>query len=1287
MKHLKKLLLLLGLIMMSAPCTAYIYNYERDTVIMNGVYYETNFLVDNYYLSGSSNYYNASIIHLLTAGTSLSVPSEITIDNKAYKVRSVGKHTYLKGYPTRYFFNSTVSTTNGWRSEWKDDTGFHSGPNDALNTSVEYSAVPVYNSNSGLKNLTFQGGIEIYGPFTSNSLETLNFQGDATIKGDLYVVGLRNLNLNGALDISGTLTSNRLTEIHFNNLTCSGKFECSSLTDVYFPALKYEWVLFSGYVFTGVSFSGSQWEDHFPSSLKKQIRAHVWDLTANQLAELQNSAIWCDFKEIVNHKSNVNYAITSDGNATINFVEIKGNASYVSATGTSQLASASSGSKSGTVKAGGNYAVEIRDVDFDTKKVSLLRNGHVATLESYEDQGQPLRYHEDLDLQQNVSYEVSVSDKTCTLTFNQTGYTGRIMYQKTLNGTTSTGVVTGMSPTVTCAQGSQLKLTIPYDPTSYTPNKLYLGGSEVTMTKTNGEATVTITVPTSASAQIDLTWQAPQQTYETHQPQIMIMRSGEGQVVFKGAICLPSDEWSQYLDDYEQSGLLLSGRDGYETWVMTGNGPVSCTQTVTNVTAPDVDPRGDDSLDEGSWGFIIEITPVAGQKLKTLLLGRITGDELSWEDMVSEGYSNGSYVTYDASTNTYTFDIRGDYMNFGVGDYVVNIAMGPEETAIETGKTLSFVRKGGRGQSWIYWNDQSQDFFFTEGSSSKIVPNEQLTDVQMHVQIEEGEVLHVYKNGQDITSQFQLRENTIEYCAELDKESATYTLLIDDAPDANPTWTIHNATEADVIVEQTLKDGTTTTATYAGNLNDLVIDDTQVSKVTLKVYAENANESKPVRVLVNGQDVSYQFSTYVDDGDGFRLCYDVPVSELTNCSWDISYNTDHAQTFVVKGGTSDPVLVEVEREFLEGDPNLSISRNDGPATIYLPPYDSEYNSYINMTVYVDTYEGITIKRNGIDVTYYFTETKQSNGQRYYTLNISEGDMEDNSTVGLLSFDIREAAVWEIVYKSIDEQETKFSIINHDQLALRAVRSYVTGGAPAIQPISQDHYEFSFNDADRENTSSYYLKVPIKDANYQYYPVRVLRNGVDVTFDDNFLDEFADDYLIYKVNMRVDETWDISRDTSHRQTFIVKGGTNGEDVEIEYSYPIDAYDTDVYPAMDGKPHHLDFPAYDSERAPGAIITIDVKEGNSFTVLRNGVNVKDKFSLVTGSAGASAGYTRYRLSEAANGGSDTQEALGFQFRDPAVWQITIGDTERFDVNRDGSISIADVTTLVNKILGKE
>ena len=890
--------------------------------------------------------------------------------------------------------------------------------------------------------LNISQGAKVFGSIYAMATK-VNIASGTQVTGLLYVPVATNIVMD-ANSFDGTISSNSLTSIKLGqtNFGTSGKLQCPNLTDIYIPSK------------TALPTFYGQYSDHFTAP-SGSITVHVYDMTANEIAAMKNSVVWNGFKQIVNHKSEVSYTLTNNSSATVSFYGMNDN-DYPGATSLSQYAQVVNGSKTGTVKAESNYAVVIMGIDFDSKNVTLKRNGSAVALKSFVDQGSPVRYYNELDLQQNVSYEVSVSDKTCTLTFNQTGYTGRIMYQKTLNSTTSTGVVTSASPTVTCAQGSQLKLTIPYDPTSYTPNKLYLGGSEVTMTKANGEATATITVPTSASAQIDLTWQAPQQTYETHQPQIMIMRSGEGQVVFKGAICLPSDEWSQYLDDYEQSGLLLSGRDGYETWVMTGNGPVSCTQTVTNVTAPCVDPRGEDSLDEGSWGFIIEITPVAGQKLKTLLLGRISEDELSWEDMVSEGYSNGSYVTYDASTNTYTFDIRGDYMNFGVGDYVVNIAMGPEETAVETGQTFNFVRKGGRGEAWIYWEDDNYENYFNEdGSYSVTIPNEQLTvDMRMHIQLEEGETFHVYKDGVDITSQFQYNEGT-DYFAELDMKSATYTILIDDAPDANPTWSIHNETEGDVVVEQTLKDGTTTTTTYAGNLNDLVIDDTQVSKVTLKVYAENANEAKPVRVLVNGQDVSYQFSTKQNDGDGVRLCYEVPVSELTNCSWDISYNTDRPQTFVVKGGTCN-LLMEFYYENLEKEPVLDISPNDGPATVYLPPFNSEWNRYVNMTVNADEYEGLTIKRNGIDVTNYFTKTVQSNGKKYYELDIAEGDLEGNSTVGLLSFDIREAAVWEIVYKSIDEQETKFSIINHDQLALRAVRSYVTGGAPAIQPISQDH---------------------------------------------------------------------------------------------------------------------------------------------------------------------------------------------------------------------------------------
>ena len=1264
MGNIRKFFLLLALIVAGVQSASAdnIYEYERDTVIMNGVYYETNFLVTNYYILGSDNDYNASIIHLLTAGTSLSVPSEITIDNKAYEVRSVGKHTYLKDYPTRYFFDSSVSTTYGWRSEWKDDTGFHFGPNDALHTDVEYSAVPVYNSNSGLKNLTFQGGIEIYGPFTSNSLETLNFQGDATIKGDMLVVGLRNLNLKGALDISGTLTSDRLTEIHFNNLTCSGKFECSSLTDVYFPALKYEWVLFSGNVFTGVSFSGSQWEDHFPSSLKKKIRAHVWDLTANQLAELKNSAIWCDFKEIVNHKSNVNYTITSDGNATINFVELKGNASYVSATGISQLASASSGSKSGTVKGGGNYAVEIRDVDFDTKKVSLLRNGSVATLEPYEDQGQPIRYHEDLDLQQDVRYEVTVTDKTCNFTLTQTGYRGKITYTKTLNGTTSSGLIYTSEGSFICAQGSTVKLSIPYD--RYTPKTLELNGSYIVMNKANGRATATITVPVAETAAATLTWEAPAALPEAHElPEVMVMRMGQGDVVLKDFF---------YTDDEQEMDYWRLDEPG---WALRKI--VNCEDAVTTSSISDLDGYGE-LLGEERWGFIVEATPLAGQTVKTFLLGRVPhgSNMMVWEDVMHN-------LTIDSSGKC-TLDICGDYMNYGAGNYTVLVEMGPEETAVETGQTFNFVRKGGRGESWIFWEDTDYDFYFEEGSISKTIPNEQLTDVQMHIVVKEGESFYVYKDGVDITGQFQLNGSD-DYWAELETKSATYTVLIEDAPDANPTWSIHNATEGDVIVEQTLKNGSTETATYAGNLNDLVIDDTQVSKVTLKVYAEDQNESKPVRVLVNGQDVSYQFNDMVNDGDGFRLCYEVPVSELTNCSWDISYNTDHQQTIVVKGGSREP-LVDFGREILHNGPVFSIFRNDGPATIYLPPFDSEYNSYIDMTVYANAGEKVTILRNGFDVTALFEE-KAASGYKYYELDINDADFEGDNTVSQFGFDIRDAAVWEIVYKSVEEQKKTLRVSNTDQMEIVYERNYTNGTTvPEYFKNSETgeiakYVERFFDDSDRENTSSVYLKVPFKDANYQYYPVRVLCNGEDVTYQFSNFD--PDGYLIYETNVGVDQTWDISRDVSHRQTFIRKGGTTTWNVEVEFDFPADGDERYLYPDKIGTPLFVDFPTYHSDKAPYAYITIDVEDGSTFTVLRNGVEVTGKFVATNG---AGPGFTRYMLSEADNGGSDTQAALGFQFRDPAVWVITIGDTGRYDLNNDNKVDISDVTKLVNKVLNR-
>ena len=1231
--------------------------------------FDTGVYTTDVWVKSNEQYYASAVRVNLSSKGPIVIEDEISDGGITYPVKYVGLHTEEQSVDREVVY------------EWYEFLPTYIVHYDFVIVK-QYKRIqtPYGINNTNITSLTVKGNIEFKGDFTASSCHTAVFQGNVTFSNSMGLSSATQITFNGGATISsnGTLWVGSMSELRFNKLVHEGKIYCPSLTDIYFTNNSSSYLpVYSG------AFS-----NYFAGRQGSQITCHMPEGTINsRIQQSKTTAVFCDFKDIVAGETKVNYTIATDGNARINFVELKGNASYVSATEISQIAFTSSGSKSGTVKSGGNYAVEIMDVDFNAKNVQLLRNGHVATLEPYEDQGQPIRYHEDLNLQQDVRYEVSVSDKTCTLTFNQTGYTGRIMYQKTLNGTTSTGVITAYAPTVTCAQGSQLKLTIPYD--QYTPNVLRLNGSTVSMTKANGEATATITVPAAATADVDLSWQEPQQQDPPHhQPEIMIMRSGEGDILFKG-LCAPPEAQAQAA--YEQQ-FGYPAENGVVVSAVS-----NCTNTVTTVTVPDYDflGRGEDyEFDATEWGFRAEITPVAGQTLKTLLVGYIDKEDgretIIWEDLLyGENYGmyvhpEYRYVNYNESTNTYTLNWGFDEMNVWIGDYVVNIAMGPEETAVETGATLNFVRQGGRTEVLFEKEDVDGTLYpepIEEGSTVyhlKYFTQAELDDAGMsYYQVlwfhpVDGETIHVFCDGTDITSQLVYNTETGNARLDLERKNHTYTLLIDAAPNANPTWSIHNETEGDVIVEQTLKDGTTTTSTYAGNLNDLVIDDTQVSKVTLKVYAENQNESKPVRVLKNGQDVSYQFSTMPNDGDGFRLCYEVPVSELTNCSWDISYNTDHAQTFVVKGGTRES-LVEVEREILYGGPNLCIFRNDGPATIYLPPFNSEYNSNIDMVVYANAGEGVTIKRNGVDVTALFEEKAES-GYKYYDLDINDADFEGDNTVSQFGFDIRDAAVWEIVYKSVEEQMKTLRVSNLDQMEIVYERNY-TDGSTASEYFKNaetgeiaKYVERIFDDSDRENTRFIYLHVPIPES----LPIRVLCNGEDVTYSKH--DEWINrDCVTYIASMTQDQTWDISYDTSHKQTFIVKGGLYPE---VNYEYKAD----DVFKGVQvGGITEVFLPDYNPDYDTSyADFTIGTLPNESFTALRNGVDVTNKFIKELRD---NMWVYRFDFDNA-----EVAAALGIDLRDPAVWQITIGDTGRYDLNNDNKVDISDVTKLVNKVLNK-
>ena len=111
-----------------------------------------------------------------------------------------------------------------------------------------------------------------------------------------------------------------------------------------------------------------------------------------------------------------------------------------------------------------------------------------------------------------------------------------------------------------------------------------------------------------------------------------------------------------------------------------------------------------------------------------------------------------------------------------------------------------------------------------------------------------------------------------------------------------------------------------------------------------------------------------------------------------------------------------------------------------------------------------------------------------------------------------------------------------------------------------------------------------------------------------------------------------------------------------------------------------PLYVDFPTYHAQEAKCAYITIDVEDGKTLKVLRNGeiINVDNIFKPTNGAA---AGFTRRMLTESdyADDNGSTLESLGFELRDPAVWEITIEESHKMlnaYANNDVSVAIAKV-----------
>ena len=165
------------------------------------------------------------------------------------------------------------------------------------------------------------------------------------------------------------------------------------------------------------------------------------------------------------------------------------------------------------------------------------------------------------------------------------------------------------------------------------------------------------------------------------------------------------------------------------------------------------------------------------------------------------------------------------------------------------------------------------------------------------------------------------------------------------------------------------------------------------------------------------------------------------------------------------------------------------------------------------------------------------------------------------------------------------------------------------------------------------------------------PIKVFRNGEDMTFQMTYGDPT---YAIYEVpaDALTNATWEVSYDTSHRQTIYRKGGTG----EVEMAYGYLSNDINV-PLAQGFTT-VDLPAYNYNAGNTyAEFSIEYVAGEKVKIYRNNEDVTNAF----GEPQTLQGKQYYYITDA-NTGPNTQNAYGFILRDPATWEIVIEESHK-------------------------
>ena len=466
-----------------------------------------------------------------------------------------------------------------------------------------------------------------------------------------------------------------------------------------------------------------------------QITMHIQPQYIKE--SMQYAAVWSDFKAIVPFSWNYSLAFWNYSKRIVKLYSL-GNKDYSSATPLPppSVTGKEYGYKSMVGNLGENYLVTC-EYDPETEDVpTVTRNDEPIDENDLFEVEEGVVGYQESNLHEHVSYKVNANHKQCRVTFyGGEGYIAGT-YEIRRDGTRHNGNI--FNGFIDCDYGSEVKLTMPATP--YLLNndlKLTLYNTGTTQnialpTPVDGNYEIVFSVPSISSARFSYAYVIPQGE-SIPDPVITLMRMGEGEVKLTKFW-----EWDNRENEYRNEQTI------------------NCVNPTTSIAIPLPEDKG--------WGYRLEVTPLKGQKLRNLLVGYIMkGDngapsKIYWGDYLS-------WTSCDTTTNTYTFTVdteQGGGDEFGMEDYNVLVDMGPTETIVEDGYKQAIVCKGST-QSKVWFSGETSTELSGDCAATVIMDDESDYDHFVTINLAKGEKFTAYRDGEDVTSQFEYYGDAYHY--------------------------------------------------------------------------------------------------------------------------------------------------------------------------------------------------------------------------------------------------------------------------------------------------------------------------------------------------------------------------------------------------------------------------------------------------------------------------------------------------------------------------------------------